>query len=168
MSVLKAVSVVAVISALLAVAFVAYNPLQESQLSKEVPTCTARSTMIARAQDWVDKHVPYSGTGSYAGYRTDCSGYVSMCWELGGPGLTTSTLNKVSGSISKDSLQPGDAIICEAEHVILFGGWTDSTKTHYVGYEEANASEGTIKRVTPYPYWYHTDCFHPIRYNSVC
>ncbi len=29
---------------------------------------------MARAQDWVNHHVPYSQTGRYAGYRTDCSG----------------------------------------------------------------------------------------------
>lgn len=46
------------------------NPLQ----------CIARTTIISRGQDWVDKHVPYSQTGSHDGYRTDCSGFVSMCW----------------------------------------------------------------------------------------
>lgn len=42
--------------------------------------CIARTTIISRGQDWVDKHVPYSQSGTHDGYRTDCSGFVSMCW----------------------------------------------------------------------------------------
>ena len=36
--------------------------------------------MNSRGQVWVDKHVPYNHEGTYDGYRTDCSGFVSMCW----------------------------------------------------------------------------------------
>lgn len=61
-----------------------------------------------------------------------------MCWELSKPGLSTSTLHTVSTNITKDALLAGDAIICEGHHVVLFGGWSDSTKTHYVAYEETN------------------------------
>ena len=38
-----------------------------------------RATVLARAQAWVDKPVPYSQAKYHLGYRTDCSGYVSMC-----------------------------------------------------------------------------------------
>ena len=38
--------------------------------------CVGRSTMIKRAQNWVDHHVPYSQSGTYEGYRTDCSGNI--------------------------------------------------------------------------------------------
>lgn len=128
----------------------------------------ARSTMVSRAQTWVDNHVPYDQSKTYDGYRTDCSGFVSMAWELSKPGLTTQTLPSVSTNIGKDSLQPGDALLCESEHVVLFGGWTDSTKTHYIAYEETRPGEGTVKRATPYPYWSSTSCFHPVRSNNVC
>lgn len=93
--------------------------------------CVARSTIISRGQDWVDKHVPYSQSGTHDGYRTDCSGFVSMCWQLSKPGLTTSTMGSVSHSISKNDLQPGDALLCEGKHIALFAGWSDSTKAHY-------------------------------------
>ncbi len=93
--------------------------------------CVARSTMIARGQDWVDKHIPYNKT--YDGYRTDCSGFVSMCWQLPTPGHTTSTLPGVSSTISRGELQPGDAILCPGTHVVLFAGWADSS--HYIGME---------------------------------
>jgi hypothetical protein len=58
--------------------------------------------MLARGQDWVDKKIPYSQTKTYDGYRTDCSGYVSMIWELAKPGLTTFTMHTVAHNISKD------------------------------------------------------------------
>lgn len=124
--------------------------------------------MIARAQDWVDKHVPYSQTGSHDGYRTDCSGFVSMAWELAKPGLTTFTMHTVSKNVTKAELAPGDAMNCDSHHIVLFAGWTSSDKSHYVAMEEANTAEGTVKKVIPYPYFNSDNCFHPIRYNSVC
>jgi len=130
--------------------------------------CLARATMISRAQVWVNNKVPYNQQGYYDGYREDCSGYVSMAWGLNKPGLTTFTLGTVSHKISKDDLQPGDILLNSAEHVVLFGGWTDSAKTHYVAFEETRPGEGTVKRTTPYPYWYDTNLFLPYRYNAVC
>lgn len=94
--------------------------------------CVARSTIISRGQDWVDKHVPYSQSGTHDGYRTDCSGFVSMCWQLSKPGPSTSEFSSVSKSINKADLAPGDAIICEGKHVVLFAGWSDSSKTSYI------------------------------------
>lgn len=140
----------------------------KSNLTEELPQCVTRSTMLARAQDWVDKHVPYNQQGSYDGYRTDCSGYVSMTWELSKPGLTTSTLHTVSSNITKEQLLIGDAIICEGHHVVFFGGWSDAGKTHYYCYEESTPETGTIKVLKPYPFSVNTTCFHPIRYHGVC
>jgi len=130
--------------------------------------CGARATMIARAAVWVNAKVPYNIDGRYDGYREDCSGYVSYIWELGGPGRVTQTLPGVSHKITKAELAEGDIILDTAEHVVLFGGWADSAKTQYTAYEETRPGEGTVKRVTPYPYWYNTAAFVPYRYNSVC
>lgn len=129
--------------------------------------CVSRSDMIARAQKWVDAHVPYNQGGYYGGYREDCSGFVSMAWELSSS-LTTQTLPTVSHPISKDDLQPGDVLLDRAEHVVLFGGWTSGAKTQYTAYEETRPGEGTVKRATPYPYWYNQAAFLPYRFNSVC
>jgi hypothetical protein len=131
-------------------------------------SCVSRSTMISRAQAWVNAKVPYNQGGTYQGYREDCSGYVSMAWEASKPGLTTYTLPSISHPISKSSLQPGDILLCQSEHVVLFGGWSSSDHTHYVAFEETRPGEGTVKRLTPYPYWYNTGCFLPYRYNHVC
>src|SRR5512144_2705700 len=42
-----------------------------------------RRQAIERAFTWWDAKVPYSQSRSHGGYRPDCSGFVSMCWELG-------------------------------------------------------------------------------------
>jgi len=132
----------------------------------DLPQCEARSTMISRAQSWVDAHVPYNQGATYGGYREDCSGYVSMAWESSKPGHTTFDLNQIAHPITRAELQAGDVLLCASEHVVLFGGWVDSD--HYTAFEETKPGEGTVKRTTPYPYWYNTACFLPYRYDSVC
>jgi len=130
--------------------------------------CVARATMMNRADIWVINHVPYDQGATYGGYREDCSGYVSMAWESSKPGHTTFTMPTISREITKAELQNGDVLLCVSEHVVLFGGWADADHTHYIAYEETRPGEGTVKRVTPYPYWYNTGCFIPHRYDSVC
>lgn len=130
--------------------------------------CVERSTIMARAQRWVKNKVPYSQTRSYEGHRTDCSGFVSMAWGLPKPGLTTYTMHTVARNITKSELLPGDAINAESRHIVLFGGWTNSSKTHFYSLEEANTRKGTIKRVVPYPYFAPSQGYHPIRYKNVC
>jgi hypothetical protein len=139
-----------------------------SDCKTQAPQCVERATMIARAQTWVDAKVPYNQGATYAGYREDCSGYVSMAWELAGPGLTTETLDTVSHAITKAELMPGDVLLCKSEHVVLFGGWVSAAQTQFVAFEETRPGEGTVKRATPYPYWYNTACFQPYRLNAAC
>jgi hypothetical protein len=140
----------------------------ETMFHAENLKCVDGSTMISRAAVWVNNHVPYNQGATYQGYREDCSGYVSMAWGLSKPGYTTYTLPQVSHPISKGQLKPGDIILNKSEHVVLFGGWADGSQTHYVAYEETRPREGTVKRVTPYPYWYQTSSFLPYRYNNIC
>jgi len=91
-----------------------------------------------------------------------------MAWELSKPGYTTRILGSVFYPIGKGSLKPGDILLNAAEHVVLFGGWADASQTQYVAYEETRPGEGTVKRVTPYPYWYSKSSFLPYRYNNIC
>ena len=97
--------------------------------------CVDRRTMIARGQDWVNRQIPYSQTGTEGGYRTDCSGFISMCWGLDKPGKPTSGFGSVSTKITKDSLVGGDALVCPGTHITLFVEWADSSKSHYIGME---------------------------------
>ncbi|MFJ1753668.1 peptidoglycan-binding protein [Kitasatospora sp. NPDC088134] len=133
---------------------------------------TTRAEIIHRAQSWVDQQVPYS-MGRYwsDGYRQDCSGFVSMAWGLGSS-QTTWTLPDFAERISKDELQPGDALIYNnaadpqgGSHVVLFGGWTDAAHTRYTALEQTRPH--TLKRTTPYAYWSHAGSYLPYRYKGL-
>lgn len=126
-------STLAVLITAAALFAVAPEAPEAQNLTQEKLKCVQRGTILAHGQSWVDKHVPYNQGGSYDGYRTDCSGFVSMCWELARPGLTTSTLGSVSRTISKDELQGGDALLNEGSHVVLFAGWADGSRSTYIG-----------------------------------
>ncbi|KAL1914541.1 uncharacterized protein VTP21DRAFT_8166 [Calcarisporiella thermophila] len=136
--------------------------------AEALAACVARKTMIDRAEVWVKNKVPYNQNGRYQGYREDCSGYVSMAWGLAKPGRVTSTLPGVAKKISKAELLPGDILLDTRKHVVIFGGWANKQKTEYIAYEETRPGVGTVKRKTPYPYWYDKGAFVPYRYNNVC
>lgn len=125
--------------------------------------------MISRAQNWVDKHVPFNATKTYDGYRTDSSGFVSMCWQLPTPGLVLSKFYTVSFQlVIYTDLAPGDAMKCETKEVLLFYGWASTDMKTYIGVELATSAEGTVKKVIPFPYFNNNLCYMPIRFNSVC
>ncbi|QMU70703.1 hypothetical protein [Streptacidiphilus sp. P02-A3a] len=105
-----------------------------------------RDQVIQRAQSWVSEDVPYNQgayyTDSNGSYREDCSGYVSMAWNLSSS-MVTQTLPEVSTPIDSSQLQPGDALDYTAEHVILFGGWVDQSAGTFTYYAENNPSQLT-------------------------
>ncbi|MFI6847184.1 peptidoglycan-binding protein [Kitasatospora sp. NPDC050467] len=127
-----------------------------------------RAQIIQRAQSWVDQKVPYSMSSYWSdGYRQDCSGFVSMAWGLGSS-QTTWTLPDFADRITKADLQPGDILLFNnpaspqaGSHVAVFGGWTDSTRTRYLAYEQT--SPGTTQRDTPYAYWSNSASYVPYR-----
>jgi len=104
-----------------------------------------RGTVLARAQRWIDDPVPYSQSRYFGGYRTDCSGFTSMAWQLG-RSLTTRSLQQVSHRISVKDLKPGDALIAYDNHVRVFYGWVDAEHTSYVAYEQTGARAATLWR----------------------
>lgn len=112
----------------LACVFAAFSATSASAIS--------RTEVLARAQTRIDAPVPYSQTKYYAGYRTDCSGYVSSCWKTG-TSWSTSSFYKVSHTIKASQLLPGDALLKKGYHVRLFYGWLDEEHTQYVAYESA-------------------------------
>ncbi|MFE7100603.1 peptidoglycan-binding protein, partial [Streptomyces erythrochromogenes] len=131
-----------------------------------------RTTIINRAKLWLDAEVPYSMSTYWTdGYRQDCSGYVSMAWNLGSNEWTGS-LDKFATKITKDDLLPGDMLLFHnpadpnnGSHVVLFGGWVDETRTHYVAYEQTRPT--TRKLATPYGYWSNAAKYVPYRFNGV-
>ncbi|MEU3775439.1 peptidoglycan-binding protein [Streptomyces sp. NPDC032472] len=131
-----------------------------------------RTTIINRAKLWLDAEVPYSMSSYWTdGYRQDCSGYVSMAWNLGSNEWTGS-LDKFATKITKDELLPGDMLLfhnpeneTNGSHVVIFGGWVDETKTHYTAYEQTRPR--TRKATTPYGYWTNASKYVPYRYLGV-
>ncbi|MGW7642038.1 hypothetical protein [Streptomyces decoyicus] len=118
-----------------------------------------RKDIIDRAMERVEHRIGYSQSATTNGYRDDCSGFVSAAWGLQPPGLNTYGLmgNDTAHVITKDDLQPGDALIA-GDHTVLFGGWADKEHTKYIALED-NGSQGTVSHVIPYPY-YSGDAAH--------
>ncbi len=133
---------------------------------------TTRAEIINRAKKWLAAKVPYSMEAYWSdGYRQDCSGYVSMAWNLVGNEWTGS-LHQFGTRITREELQPGDMLLfhnpanpTKGSHVTLFGGWTDYTHTSYVAYEQTKP--GTRKQATPLAYWTNSDKYIPYRYKGL-
>ncbi|MBT2402628.1 MULTISPECIES: peptidoglycan-binding protein [unclassified Streptomyces] len=131
-----------------------------------------RTTIINRAKLWLEAEVPYSMSEYWSdGYRQDCSGYVSMVWNLG-TNEWTGSLDKFATKITKEELLPGDMLLFhnpadpnKGSHVVIFGGWVDETRTHYIAYEQTQPN--TRKLATPYGYWSNATKYVPYRFNGV-
>ncbi|MEU1187844.1 peptidoglycan-binding protein [Streptomyces sp. NPDC005859] len=133
---------------------------------------TTRAEIIRRAREWVSAEVPYSMNAYwYDGYRQDCSGFVSMAWNLSGNEWTGS-LHQYGTRITEEELQPGDILLFhnpsdpeKGSHVVIFGGWTDYTHSYYIVYEQTRPT--TRRQATPYAYWSHSDDYVPYRYKGL-
>ncbi|MFI1013245.1 peptidoglycan-binding protein [Streptomyces sp. NPDC020965] len=133
---------------------------------------TTRAEIINRAKKWVAVKVPYSMQKFWSdGYRQDCSGYVSMVWNLPG-NEWTGTLARYATKITRSQLQPGDMLLfhnpanpTKGSHVTVFGGWIDHTHTSYTAYEQAKPH--TLKRATPMAYWSNSERYVPYRYKGL-
>lgn len=133
---------------------------------------TTRTEIVNRARTWVAARVPYSMSTYWGdGYRQDCSGFVSMAWNLAGNEWTGS-LDKYGVRIPKEDLQPGDILLFhnpsdpeKGSHVVIFGGWTDYTHTYYTAYEESRPH--ARRQATPFAYWSHSDRYQAYRYKGL-
>ncbi|CAL9455245.1 hypothetical protein SUDANB96_02541 [Streptomyces sp. enrichment culture] len=133
---------------------------------------TTRAEIINRARTWVAAKVPYSMTAYWSdGYRQDCSGFVSMAWNLPGNEWTGS-LDRYADRIPKEDLQPGDILLFHnpaspqrGSHVTIFGGWTDYTHSYYIAYEATRPH--ARRQATPFAYWSHSDRYLAYRYKGL-
>lgn len=136
-----------------------------SQSSTEVGAqadSVTRQEVLRRAKVWLTANngsqVPYSQTSVWKdGYRQDCSGYVSMTlglWKSGPNTVELASNRGLTTPINLGDLKPGDLLI-DAEgsnttrHVVIFEGWTDSSKTAYTAYEQ-RGGHGTDHRTVRY------------------
>ena len=128
-------------------------------VAADVDPVTA-SEVIARATGWTTVDVPYSQTTWYQGYRTDCSGFVSMTWALTSGGqplsLVTQTLPNVATQIPFSQLMPGDTLIFnstadpqDGSHAELFGGWVNSSEQYFYVYQESGG--GATVSIASFP-----------------
>ncbi|MFM9370324.1 peptidoglycan-binding protein [Streptomyces sp. Da 82-17] len=132
----------------------------------------SRAEILDRAASWVRARVPYSADSHYKdGYRQDCSGFVSMAWNLG-RNEWTGSLTAVAEPVGRQQLQPGDILLFhnqadpgKGSHVTIFGGWTDSSRSHYLAYEQARPH--TRRQITPYAYWTHSERYSAYRYKNL-
>jgi hypothetical protein len=110
-------------------------------------TSGGRRTAIERGFTWYDAQVSYSQTSNYQGYRTDCSGFVSMCWELGQSYTTADFINdngEWTSLGSFDEMLPADAMVYRSGgkgHIVMFLGWNDASKTEACVLEQASTAE---------------------------
>ncbi|MHB9753597.1 peptidoglycan-binding protein [Streptomyces sp. BYX5S] len=133
---------------------------------------TSRAAILDRARTWIAAKVPYSMNKYWNdGYRQDCSGFVSMAWGLPGNEWTGS-LAQYGTRITKAQLQPGDILLFhnpsdpeKGSHVTIFAGWTDSSRTHYMAYEQTRP--GARMQSTPYAYWSNSSRYIALRYKAV-
>ncbi|MDX3849165.1 peptidoglycan-binding protein [Streptomyces sp. AK02-01A] len=133
---------------------------------------STRADIINRAKRWVDARVPYSMDRYwYDGYRQDCSGYVSMAWNLGGNEWTGS-LAEFGVRVEWDDLEPGDILLFHnpsdpnrGSHVTIFGGWTEYTHSYYMAYEQTQTH--TRMQPTPLAYWSNSRHYEAYRYREL-
>ena len=142
-----------------------------ASVDAQAPTLT-RNEVLTRAQRWVDRKVPYNQGAYFEGYRTDCSGYVSMAWKLSNS-ETTPTLPYFSFRIAKADLQPGDILLNtspgNAGHVTIFHKWANTAKTEYWAYDESGRKtmgRAAYRKIT-YPYTPGHGTFNPYRSNKL-
>jgi hypothetical protein len=135
-----------------------------------------RSAVIKRAKSWPAAGVPYclgyplsqcvgkNYTNAYGTYRADCSGFVSMAWNLSSS-LTTSSLPSVATRINKSQLKAGDILNKSGVHVVVFEKWANSAKTAYWAYEQTPPR--AIYHKIPYPYHNGGSGYLPYRYKNI-
>ena len=107
-----------------------------------------RRQAVERGFGWLDEKVPYSQAASHDGYRTDCSGFVSMCWDLG-HSSNTSSLYSGDGNTrldSYDDLVVADALVKQG-HVVLFLAWNDDAHEGACVLEQASTASDMQFRV---------------------
>jgi hypothetical protein len=111
------------------------------------------ATMLSRAADWISVPVQYSQTDYYSDvngtYRQDCSGFVSMAWDLD-YSLSTPKLSTVATEVASGlkGIEPGDIILRAGKHVFLFVKWANSAHTRATVDEETGVSSKTPYAVT--------------------
>jgi hypothetical protein len=151
------------------------------------------SEIIARAEEWIALRVPYCGgvrggtdyicggtcsrpSAPWDKYRTDCSGYVSWCWQIASVPTTAQYMSDRSGvdgwsTVAIDSMKAGDAVVCDG-HIKLFSKFVSATSMEiYEEYDCGKVARKTVQSFTrsgnTLKFTYDARTYHPIRRNSL-
>lgn len=125
-----------------------------------------RASVLQNAQRWVDLGVPYSQVSWFRGYRQDCSGFVSMAWNLHAS-YPTGMMSQIARPIPRAALQPGDILLNNSgahNHVVLFAKWAYTDHSWYIGYEQLSSTNRPVRRLIPYPYFRQPELYRPYRF----
>ncbi|GIG11265.1 hypothetical protein [Catellatospora coxensis] len=129
-----------------------------------------RMQILARAAIWADAQVGYSQLKFRKGWRTDCSGYVSMAWELG-RNHWTGDLHQVGERVDFADMRPGDMLLYhnrsrprDGSHVVLFERWVGEPGGDFVMYEQTPPS---VKHRTWSESGYNEKRYRSYRYRNV-
>lgn len=131
----------------------------------------SRATVLQRSKLWVTTKPPYSQS-AYAPdpegrmYRTDCSGYMSMCVNAT-QSYSTRSMGTILHPIHKEDLLPGDFLAAYDWHVVLFVRWNNTARTQYLAREATSTIGTTVERLLPYPHYTHQNEYFPMRYNKI-
>jgi hypothetical protein len=146
----------AIATSLLAVTAFGVAPATSAQAAPNDPI--SRAAVIDRAQNWMDRNIQYSQTGTATGpdgvysWRRDCSGFVSMALKLGPTGLnapntTALATSTYSFGISRANLRAGDFLVDPGNHTVLFHKWANADHTQFWLYEESNPTDDMNHRI---------------------
>lgn len=123
-----------------------------------------RTQVVQRALDWLRRDISYSQDNRRATwdanrgrrYRPDCSGLVSMAWAVDpgriGRALVTWELPTISTRVGWARLRRGDILLHlepsnrAGEHVQLFAGWVDRTRTRAWVIEQSGSTHDMRRR----------------------
>jgi hypothetical protein len=151
------------------------------------------SEILTRADDYVAANVPYcggvrGGTDYICGgtcqrpaapwdhYRSDCSGFVSWCWQIASDPTTSGYMTDTAGangwhSVAIDDLAAGDAVVCDG-HIKLFSKLVTAGSAEI--YEEYNCGHVAHKAVQTFTrsgdtlkFAYDSRVYHGIRRNGL-
>jgi hypothetical protein len=132
-----------------------------------------RSEIIARAETWLHPPVPYSQDVSKNGYRTDCSGYVSMAWKTVG-NFWTGNLANVGVPIAFNDLRPGDMLLfhnpanpVNGSHVVIFHQWNGVVGGDFYMYEQSPSFTKYRTWSSADPNKYRLQNYKPYRYINI-
>lgn len=115
-----------------------------------------RSEILERGISWLEAGVIYNRQASYEGFRRDCSGFLSMCWQLSANPSTAWFPPFVEGTYavslgSLDELAPGDAVNRTYRkpygHIMLFAGWAapDHSQLYFIHHYATGKPVGLIQ-----------------------